>query len=97
MAKIRGVDDAKPKDSKKVIKRLWKYIYNYKWLLFLAIILSIISNLLALLGPKLSGNAIDAIGTVVGGVNFPKVVYYCILMVIFYVLSSISAYIFCQG
>lgn len=93
MAKIRGVDDAKPKDSKKVIKRLWKYIYNYKWLLFLAIILSIISNLLALLGPKLSGNAIDAIGTVVGGVNFPKVVYYCILMVIFYVLSSISAYI----
>lgn len=94
MARSRfgSADDRKPKDGKKVIKRLWKYIYNYKWLLFFAILLSIGGNLLMLWGPKLSGNAIDAIGTDPGGVDFQKVLYYVVLMIIFYAASGISTY-----
>lgn len=92
-SKFGTADNRKPKDSKKVLKRLWNYIYNYKWLLLFAILLSIGSNLLSLLGPKLSGNAIDAIGTKAGGVDFPKVIYNCLLMVLFYAASGICAYI----
>ena len=63
----------KPSQAKSMIlKRLWHYLAQYRWLLALAIGLTIASNLLALLGPKLSGQAIDAIGTVSGRVNFPR-------------------------
>lgn len=85
--------DEKPKDRKKVLKRLWTYLYKYKLLLVFAIFLSVSSNLLNLVGPKLSGNAIDAIGTVTGKVNFQKVFYYCIMMIVFYIISSILSYI----
>ena len=82
----------KPKDRKKVMARLWSYLYQFKWMLLLAFILTVTSNLLALYGPKLSGWAIDAIGTEVGQVNFEKVYFYCTLMIIFYVVSSVLSY-----
>ncbi|MHB8127777.1 MAG: ABC transporter ATP-binding protein [Mobilitalea sp.] len=83
----------KPKDSKYVLGRLWLYIYHYKWLLALAIILTIVSNLFALLGPMLSGYAIDAIEPGKGMVIFQKVFYYASWMIIFYVISSALSYI----
>ncbi len=82
----------KPKDRKKVLKRLWKYLYAYKWYIVLALFLTVVSNLLMMLGPKLSGDAIDAIGTKAGGVNFEKVIHYCVLMVIFYLISALLSY-----
>ncbi len=81
------------KDSKRIMARLWKYLYRYKWLGLLAIILSITSNLLSLLGPMLSGYAIDAIGDGPGMAQFEKVFFYCLLMIIFYIVSSILAYL----
>ena len=51
------------KDTLKILSRLWKYLYRYKWYGLLALALSISSNLLSLVGPLLSGMAIDAIGT----------------------------------
>lgn len=83
----------KPKDRKKVLLRLWKYLYAHKWLLLTALFLTVTSNLLALIGPTLSGWAIDAIGTEVGAVDFPRVFYYCGLMLAFYVVSSVLSYI----
>lgn len=82
----------KPKDRKKVLLRLGGYIYAHKWLALGAIALTAASNLLALLGPMLSGRAIDAIGLVPGGTNFPQVFYYCGLMAIFYIASSGLSY-----
>ncbi len=67
----------KPKDRKKVLLRLGGYIYAHKWLALGAIGLTAASNLLALLGPMLSGKAIDAIGLVPGGTDFPAVFTYC--------------------
>ena len=76
-----------------VLKKLWRYLYSFKWLLFLALVLTLSSNLLALIGPKLSGLAIDAIEPGPGAVIFQKVIHYCLLMVVFYVLSSVFSYI----
>ena len=83
----------KPKDRKKVLLRLWGYIYARKFLALGALALTVSSNLLALLGPYLSGRAIDAIGLEKGGVDFPSVFYYCGLMVLFYAASSALSYI----
>ena len=85
----------KPKNRKYVLKRLWNYLYHYKWLLLLALILTILSNLFALIGPSLLGDAIDAMDKdkTGGVVLLDKVYHYATLMVIFYVLSSIFAYI----
>ena len=75
-----------------LIKRLWKYLSPYKWLLALAAALSIGGNALALIGPKLSGFAIDAIEAV-GGVDFAGVFKYAGLMIAFYAASSVISYI----
>ena len=82
-----------PKNSKikvKVLLRLWKYLFEHKWLVFLALILTISSNLLALVGPLLSGYAIDAISG--DRVLFDQVFYYCFWMILFYLGSSILSY-----
>jgi ATP-binding cassette subfamily B protein len=83
----------RPKDTKYVIKRLWKYVYLNKWMLCAAIFLTVISNLLALVGPLLSGYAIDAIEPGKGFVMFQKVFYYASWMIAFYVVSSILSYL----
>ena len=90
----------KPKDLKYTLKRLWDYLYKFKWLLLLALLLTIASNLFALIGPKLLGWAIDAMevekevnGEIIKYVDMPLVIKYCILMAIFYVLSSIFSFV----
>ncbi len=83
----------KPKDTKYVIRRLWKYVYHNKWMLCAAILLTVVSNLLALVGPLLSGYAIDAIEPGKGLVIFRKVFYYASWMIIFYVVSSVLSYL----
>lgn len=83
----------KPRDTRYVLKRLWNYVYQYKWMLFFAILLTMASNLLALVGPMLSGYAIDAIQPGKGMVVFRTVFHYAILMILFYVVSSILSYI----
>ncbi|MDF2951348.1 MAG: multidrug transport system ATP-binding and permease protein [Anaerocolumna sp.] len=82
----------KPKDAKSVLLRLSQYLFYSKWLLVLAILLAITSNLLALVGPMLSGYAIDAIEPGVGAVDFKIVTYYTTWMILFYILSSLFTY-----
>lgn len=88
-ANKRAVEKAK--DPKKALRGLWGYLKYHKWLLLTALVLTISSNLFALVGPKLSGSAIDAI-TGVGTVQFDTVFYYVRLMVLFYVVSSALSY-----
>jgi len=83
-----------PKTKKSVVVlRLGKYLMKYKWLVFLALALTFVSNYLALLGPFLSGKAIDAIEPGKGHVVFDTVFYYCALMGIFYIISSLLSYL----
>lgn len=55
--------------------------------------LTISSNLLALVGPALSGYAVNAIEPGKGAVDFQTVYYYCFLMAVVYIGSSILSYI----
>ena len=84
----------RPKISEKTDKaKDTKYVYHYKWMLAIAILLTIASNMFALLGPMLSGYAIDAIEPGKGFVVFEKVFYYAGWMIVFYIISSILSYI----
>ena len=83
----------KPRSKKHVILRLARYIFAHKWMVLGAVSLTIASNLLALLGPALSGYAIDAIGTEAGMAKFNQVYFYCFLMLVFYVVSSALTYV----
>lgn len=83
----------KPRDRKGTILRLLEYMMQYKLLLGLALGLTIVSNLLSLVGPMLSGYAIDAIEPGAGRVAFERVFYYAGLMVLFYIASSVLSYL----
>ncbi len=82
----------KTKNRRDVLLRLSHYFFKHKWMVLFAIILMIGSNLFALLGPYLTGKAIDAIDMKIG-IDFEKVTFYCILMAIFYVVSSVLSYV----
>ena len=87
------MDRSKMPDRKSVMIRLGGYLLKYRGLLFLAFIMSLSGNLLSLVGPKLSGLAIDASEPGMGKVDFSRVYYYAALMAVFFLLSSILSYI----
>jgi ATP-binding cassette subfamily B protein len=71
-----------------VIVRLWQYLSQSRSRIVMAISLTILCNCMALLGPLLSGRAIDAIEPGIGAVEFNRVFYYCAWIVLFYLASS---------
>lgn len=73
--------------------RLGAYLFQYKWFLLLAVVLTLVSNIFALLGPMLSGYAIDAIQPGVGKVMFHEVFHYAFYMLLFFIASSIFSYL----
>ena len=86
-------DLARKKGSRRaVLWRLMKYFFRYKFAVAAEFALMISSNLLALLGPMLSGQAINAIDLETG-VDFDAVYRYCALMAICYVASSVLYYL----
>ncbi len=75
-----------------IVARLGGYVLR-EWTLFIpAIIFTLLSNQLALLGPKYSGAAIDAIEAK-GGVNFELVFKNVIIMIVCYAVSAILSYL----
>lgn len=82
----------KPKDLKYVVKRLGAYITRQKWGLFAAFALMISSNVVGLYGPRLAGQAIDAMTGGEGGVDFPSVFLYAGLMLGVYVFVALSTF-----
>ena len=76
-----------------LLLRLWRYIGRNRVLVVLAVLLNVTSSLLALYGPKLSGQAINAIEPGAGNVDFDTVLRCAVLMVIFYVLAAGLTYL----
>ena len=76
-----------------ILLRLWKYMGRNALLLVLALVLSLSSSLLALYGPKLSGQAINAIDLGAGKVDMETVLRCAVLMVIFYAVSACFSYL----
>ena len=83
----------KEQSTKYILKRMSKYLYKYKFTIIISIILTIISNIFALVGPMLSGYAIEVIEKGNGNIDFSKIFYYAFLMIVFYICSSILSYI----
>ena len=79
--------------KKSILLRLGKYLLRFKWLLLLAVMLSIASNLLSLVGPMLSGYAIDAIEFGAGKVQMDRVIYYCKWMAVLFAASAVLSYL----
>ena len=84
---------AEKQSKNRLLRRLWQYLGRNRLLLALALVLSVSSSLLALYGPKLSGQAINAIDLGQGRVDFHTVYTCVILMGIFYLLSAVLTYL----
>ncbi|MDD4543335.1 MAG: ABC transporter ATP-binding protein [Clostridia bacterium] len=69
------------------------YIWQYKFLLLLALAMTLAANLLSLAGPFLSGKAISAIENGFGKVDFDTVFFYAGLMLGFFAISAILSYL----
>lgn len=83
----------KAEGKKGTLLRLGGYLMRYRWHLAGAMALTVGSNLFALIGPLLSGYAVDAIEPGPGRVIFDKVFYYAAWMAGFYVVSSVFSYL----
>ena len=77
----------------KMLLRLWKYIGKNRLLVVLALILALSGNVIGLISPKLSGQAINAIDLGAGKVDFETVFWCAGLMLLCYVLSSAFGYV----
>ena len=75
-----------------IILRLLKYLTAHKGYIALALLLTLTSNLLALIGPELSGKAIDSISGI-KNVDFDTVGKYTLLMIILYFLSAVLSFL----
>ncbi len=79
------------KTTKNILVRLFGYIMKYWYLFAIALVLTLFSNQLSLLGPTYSGEAIDAIANE-NGVDFSAVKENILKMLICYVLSAVMSY-----
>lgn len=84
---------ATPQKRTTLLLRLWKYLGKNRLLLALSVILTLASSCLSLYGPKLSGQAINAIELGTGNVALDTVVQCVILMLLCYLFSSIFSYL----
>jgi len=84
---------AKKLNKGAILKRLWKYLGKNRLLLVLALFFSLSSSALQLYGPKLSGQALNAVANGTGKVDFDTVFSCVTLMIIFYIFSAVLAYL----
>jgi len=78
--------------TKHVLLRMGKYILQYWYLFLVAIVLTLVSNQMSLMGPNFSGEAIDAIAAE-GGVQFAAVWENVVKMLVCYICSAILSYL----
>jgi len=83
----------KPKQPMgKTLKRLWRYLGRHMKMIVVALVLMVIAQGAALLCPKLSGKAIDAIGLGPGMADFEKVLFFAVTMLILYLIEVVLDY-----
>ena len=79
-----------------LLKRLWRYLGRNRLLLVLAMVLSVSSSVLSLLGPKFSGKAINAIESGaklgLGMIDMDVVVESVIWMAVCYIAAALLSY-----
>ncbi len=83
----------KPKDAKGTLRRVLRYIMDYRLFLAGVVLLALASNVLSLLGPSLAGQAIGAAAAGPGQVDMGVVWYYAKRMLVCYLASSVLAFL----
>lgn len=83
----------KTNKPKSTISKLLAYHKKYTALLCFTFLLLIVSNVLVLVGPYLSGEVIDTISSLQNSDGFSRVYYLCIILIIFYIFSSLLTYV----
>ncbi len=89
----RGTPRQKPKDARKTLLRILKYLGKHRITVTLLVLLAFLSNLGNLMGPRLAGKAIEATEAGTGNINMNTVVHYAILMAVFYVGSNVLSFL----
>ena len=96
----RGPKLEKAKDFKGTLKKLIKYMSEYKLSLIVVFIFAILSTVFAIVGPKILGNAITELAngfigkiTNTGAINFSKITTMLICLLILYIIRAIFTYI----
>ncbi|MBQ4437131.1 MAG: ABC transporter ATP-binding protein [Clostridia bacterium] len=79
----------KPNDARSALRRLVSFLGPFRWLIALVAVLCVTSNLLSLWGPNLAGSAINEAAAGPGKVNFERVSYYALRMLLCYLTSSL--------
>lgn len=82
-----------PGRKRATLLRLCRYVMRFRFWVILALLLTVLSNYFGLMGPYLSGLAVDSIGSKAGAVQFPLVFRYCLFMALFYVASALLSYL----
>lgn len=90
----------KPKDFRKAIRDLMKYMLRYKWRLLIMLICAVMGTIFTIVGPKILGRATTELfnGIVAkvqgkGGINFTKIIQILLTCLILYVISAVFSLI----
>ena len=89
-----GTSD-KPMDKAgrtRVLLRVCKYLFKDRFAMLGAFLMMLVSNLLALAGPKITGLIIDAIDAD-AGVDLDLVTKLSIVLIVFYAISAVLSYL----
>ncbi len=89
----RGGKKEKPKNARKSLRRLLKYMFEYAWVVLLLLICAFLSNIGNLLGPNYAGKAITTASAGKGMVDMQLVVHYGLLMLLVYVGSNLLSFL----
>jgi ATP-binding cassette subfamily B protein len=76
-----------------VFKRLFSYLLRHWQLLTAALALTLVSNVLLLAVPKISGEAVDAMTMGSGAVDFDLIWQKCVTMIILIVVSCVLSFV----
>lgn len=89
----RGGVKRKPKDAKGALRRILKYLMQYRWPVLLMLLGAFAGNLGNLMGPNFAGKAIAAASEGAGKVQMDTVLHYAGLMLAAYVGSNIMNFL----
>lgn len=93
MAQPRNAKRERPKNAKGTLLRILRYTGDDRFTIFAILILVLLGNSLALLGPSLAGKAVGAASAGAGKVDFSLVYRYAAGMLLCYLASSATTFI----
>ena len=97
----RGGVKAKPRDAKGALRRILRYLMEYRWWVLLFLCCTLLSNTGNLLGPRFAGKAIGVVEEGYqlgpGHVDMGMVGHYALLMLACYGLGSVMSFLVSIG